>query len=183
MVLENTFLYSVYPKRVIKELPTTTPIRTPKSLYLTKDQVKICLKYGSVYRRFANEKRNEKVTILNVDRLHNATFMTEEEYDKFKDSLVSDKRGSVIVTGEETKMVEEEHNKIKNSSISDKKEPVINKEVVNNEQSKDEKIVNTSSTVEENKKETEETSTNIEENKNNNSKNYYNNGKNNKNKK
>ena len=98
--METTFLYSVNPKKVIKELPTL-PIRAPKSLYLTKDQVKICLKYGSVYRRFANEQRNERVTVSNIDRLHNEKFMTEEQYENYKDSLISDNRGSVIQAPEE----------------------------------------------------------------------------------
>ena len=91
----NIYLYSVYPKKVIRELPTL-PIRHPKSLYLDKDQVLICLKYGSVYRRFANENRNERVTISNLDRLHNDKFMTEEEYEKFKLSKIADNRGSII---------------------------------------------------------------------------------------
>ena len=95
--MERVFLYSVCPKKVIKELPTTIPIRSPKSLYLTKEQVEICLKYGSVYRRFANEQRNERVTILNIDRLHNEKFMTEEQYKEYKQNLKDGQRGSVIV--------------------------------------------------------------------------------------
>lgn len=95
--MERVFLYSVCPKKVIKELPTTIPIRSPKSLYLTKEQVKICLKYGSVYRRFANEQRNERVTIMNIDRLHNEKFMTEEQYKEYEQSLKDGQRGSVIV--------------------------------------------------------------------------------------
>lgn len=95
--MERVFLYSVCPKKVIKELPTTIPIRSPKSLYLTKEQVKICLKYGSVYRRFANEQRNERVTIMNIDRLHNEKYMTEEQYKEYEQSLKDGQRGSVIV--------------------------------------------------------------------------------------
>lgn len=97
--METVFLYSVNPKKVIKELPTL-PIRSPRSLYLTKDQVKICLKYGSVYRRFANENRNEKVTLSNVDRFHNEKFMTEVEYNEFKASKLSENRGTVISENE-----------------------------------------------------------------------------------
>ena len=109
--MEQRFLYSVYPKRVIKSIPGTV-IRTAKSLYLNKEEVLICLKNGSVYRRFANESRNEKVTILNIDRLHNAKFMTEEEYEAFLQANIDSKRGSVIgeleeVTETETESVEE----------------------------------------------------------------------------
>lgn len=92
---EQTYLYSVHPRTVIKELPVA-PIRVPKSLYLTKDQVLICLKHGAVYRRFANEGKNERVTIINVDRLHNEKFMTEEQYAAFLQSGVADNRGTTI---------------------------------------------------------------------------------------
>ena len=92
--MDTIYLYTVHPKKIIKELPTL-PIRRPKSLYLDKDQVAICLKYGSVYRRFANENRNERVTISNLDRLHNEKFMTEEEFEKFKLSKIADNRGSI----------------------------------------------------------------------------------------
>lgn len=92
---EQTYLYSVHPRTVIKELPVA-PIRVPKSLYLTKDQVLICLKHGAVYRRFANEGRNERVNITSVDRLHNEKFMTEEQYAAFLQSGVADNRGTTI---------------------------------------------------------------------------------------
>ena len=92
---EQTYLYSVHPRTIIKELPVA-PIRVPKSLYLTKDQVLICLKHGAVYRRFANEGKNERVTITNVDRLHNEKFMTEEQYAAFLQSGVADNRGTII---------------------------------------------------------------------------------------
>ena len=92
---EQTYLYSVHPRTVIKELPVA-PIRVPKSLYLTKDQVLICLKHGAVYRRFANEGRNERVTITSVDRFHNEKFMTEEQYAAFLQSGVADNRGTTF---------------------------------------------------------------------------------------
>ena len=77
------YLYSVHPKRIIKTLSDKSiVIRRPQSLFLNLEDVKECLKYGSVYRRFANESRNERVTLRNVERLHNAKFMTEEEYEK-----------------------------------------------------------------------------------------------------
>lgn len=93
--METTYLYSVHPRKIIKDLPIP-PIRAPKSLYLTKEQVKVCLKSATVYRRFANEDKIVRVLISNVDRLHNEKFMTEEEYEKYKESLANDSRGSVI---------------------------------------------------------------------------------------
>ena len=132
--MERVFLYSVCPKKVIKELPTTIPIRSPKSLYLTKEQVKICLKYGSVYRRFANEQRNERVNIMNVDRLHNEKFMTEEQYKEYEQSLKDGQRGSVIV--DEPK-VEDPKPEIK----EDKKEEVKVETVVEEEKVEDDSII------------------------------------------
>ena len=94
---ETRFLYSVYPKLPIKKVIRDIPVlRVNKSLYLTKEEVLGCLKCGMVQRRFANENKVEKVTPSTLDRLHNAKFMTEEEYEKYKKSLISDNRGGVI---------------------------------------------------------------------------------------
>lgn len=94
---ETRFLYSVYPKLPIKKVIAGVPVlRVNKSLYLTKEEVAGCLKFGTVQRRFANENKIEKVTPSNLDRLHNAKYMTEEEYEKFKKSQISDNRGSII---------------------------------------------------------------------------------------
>lgn len=78
--MQETFLYSVNPRKVITGIEGVGPIRTPKSLYLTKEDVKLCLSKGTVYRRFSLEGRNERVTIANVDRLHNSTYISEEEW-------------------------------------------------------------------------------------------------------
>ena len=99
------FLYSVNPKKVIKNLSGVSVIRTPKSLQLTKEDVIECLKYGSVHRRFANENKIEKVTIDNVDRLHNAKYISEEEWKKIiKDG--GDITGTVTIVDEPEKVVE-----------------------------------------------------------------------------
>ena len=120
---KKRYLYSVYPKRPIKNIIENIPIiKTPKSLQLSKDEVEKCLKFGSIYRRFANEGRNEKVNTLNIDRLHNDKFMTEEEYAKFLDSQIDSNAGTVInninqsdenlsvEVKEETSVVEDEKN-------------------------------------------------------------------------
>ena len=94
----NMFLYTVKPRKTIIGLSGSTKvIRTNKSVYLTKEDVYLCLKSAIVYRRFANEQRNERVTILNIDRLHNEKFMTEEQYKEYKQNLKDGQRGSVIV--------------------------------------------------------------------------------------
>lgn len=102
MNLEKVYLYSVNPKKPIKNLRDVPVIRTPKSLYLCKEDVYKCLQCGIVYRRFANEKRIERVTIANVDRMHNDKFMTEEEYKVFLDNEMGDTGKVVINPVEET---------------------------------------------------------------------------------
>ena len=89
------FLYSVFPKMLIKNLPGVPAFKNSKSLSLTKDEVKICLRSGSVYRRFANESKTEKVNLSNIDRLHHDRFMTEEEYEEFKKRSVDSNRGQI----------------------------------------------------------------------------------------
>ena len=91
---DTRYLYSVNPHKPII-LPNTMPIRNPKSLYLTLDEVKTCLKRGAVYRRFADIGINERVTVLNAERLHNEKFMTEEEYAQFLEDNVAYKRGTI----------------------------------------------------------------------------------------
>lgn len=117
--MSERYLYSVHPKRVIKNLSDTIPvIRTNKTLSLTLDEVRICLKSATVYRRFANENRIERVTISNVERFHNARFMTEKEYEDFK----AQKEEIVKVDFEkkEVEIIEEI------SSIAETKDKVIN---------------------------------------------------------
>ena len=82
---EIRFLYSVYPKKPIKNL-LAKPINSPKTLSLTKEEVLLCMKCGTVYRRFGLEDRNERVTTINLDRLHNRQFITEEEWKKLKNN-------------------------------------------------------------------------------------------------
>ena len=96
--MDVRYLYSVNPKKPIRTIKGVPVLRTPKSLQLTKEDVRECLKYGSVYRRFANENRIERVTVNSVDRFHNAKFMTEEEYEAFLKANIDSKTGTVINT-------------------------------------------------------------------------------------
>lgn len=82
MAEETRYLYTINPKRPIKDIPDLGVIRCPKSYLLSKEEVKLCLKSASVYRRFANESKNVWVTLANLDRLHNEKFMEEDEYNK-----------------------------------------------------------------------------------------------------
>ena len=96
MAEEKVYLYTVYPKRQITGLSGVNALRVPKSVFLTKEDVKICLPRGSVYRRFANTGENVRVTPNNLDRLHNAEFISEEDWEK-----------GTVTTTEEAPVVEE----------------------------------------------------------------------------
>ena len=94
---DKKFLYSVRPRRPIKNLnKEVAVIRTPKTLYLTADEVRECLKCGTVYRRFKADQ-NVQVAGRDVDRLHREEFLTEKEYAK----LIADQQGKSRGTTEE----------------------------------------------------------------------------------
>ena len=147
--MSERFLYSVNPKRVIKNIPGVPAIKTPKSLYLAKDEVCSCLKLASVYRRFANEARVEKVTIANVDRLHNAKFMTEEEYVKFLEENVAGNRGSVIDSEETESNVTEEVKPEVTEETDVQEEPKWTETETNSEKNDEEPEVTEETVVEE----------------------------------
>ena len=73
------FLYTVYPRTILRNVPYIGFIMKPGSFKLTKEAVLVCLKGAAVYRKFSADHA-ERVTILNLDRLHNETFITEEEW-------------------------------------------------------------------------------------------------------
>lgn len=129
--MATTYLYSVSPKKPIRFLcgaAVVPPIRTPRSIQMTLEQVRDCIKYGSVYRRFNEEGRNERVTTANVERLHNAHYMTEEEFN----SLVSN-----VTKTEEVKEVvapKAEENRRGQVEIIEQVEPTIMVSVTNTQE-------------------------------------------------
>lgn len=91
--MSERFLYSINPKKLIRFLggvPLVPPVRSSRTLSLTKEEALECMRYGSVYRRFANEGRNERVTTLNIDRLHNSRYMDEKAYEKYLEQCKKD---------------------------------------------------------------------------------------------
>ena len=97
--MSNVFLYTVNPRRTINGLSGSTKVvRTPKSLFLSKEDVYLCLKNASVYRRFANEGINEKVTIDNVDRVHREKYIPESEWAAFVAKEKSSDHATVAAT-------------------------------------------------------------------------------------
>mgnify|MGYP007070223964 CR=1 FL=1 len=95
--MEQTYLYSVRPRKPIKDLEGISFIRTPRTLQLTKDDVIKCLNNAaSIYRYFANEGKQIRVTIDTVDRLHNEKFMEEDDYKAFLAGELGKNSGKVI---------------------------------------------------------------------------------------
>lgn len=89
------YLYSINPKKPIRTLPELGLLRSRKTLELSKEQVLEILKYASVYRRF-DSNTIERVSVSNLDRLHNDKFMTEDQYKKFL-SDQNDHRGESVI--------------------------------------------------------------------------------------
>lgn len=97
--MENNqvFLYTVKPRKVIVGLSgSTRAIRTNKSLYLTKEDVFLCLKNAIVYRRFANEGIVERVTIDDVERVHREKYISAEDWKKYCETKMSADQGKVL---------------------------------------------------------------------------------------
>ena len=111
---ELAFLYTVNPRKVITGLSGVNAIRTAKSLFLTKEDVKICLQKATVYRRFANEGINERVTVGNIDRLHRENYVSEKDWDAVQAKEMSEGHGKVEVPAEDP-----------NTVINENLEPVI----------------------------------------------------------
>ena len=74
------FKYIVRPSIPIRGVFDRT-IHKETLMELEKEEVKICLKHGPVFRRF-DLSNSVKVTLLNLDRLHNEKFIPENEWNK-----------------------------------------------------------------------------------------------------
>jgi outer membrane biosynthesis protein TonB len=124
----DKYMYAVHPMRVVI-IPDEPPFRNPKSIELTKDQVLAALPAAIVYRRF-NADTSVVVTPGNIDRLHNAKFMTEEEYEEFKYNNKAGKGGTVIKEEKKEKVPEPEP-VVEPTPVEEKvEEPVVEEPVV-----------------------------------------------------
>lgn len=106
----DKFKYQVDPKIPIKGLPAHPQIiRRALDLFLNKDDVKFCLKYGPVYRKF-DGSNIVKVTLFNLDRLHREELIEEEDFGTLaapvieKEVVIEPKKPSLVV---EPKKVDE----------------------------------------------------------------------------
>ena len=117
----SKYIYQVNPRLPIQV--EVGFIRSPKSVELSLQEVIDNLPKAAIFRRF-NDKI-ERVTTLNAERLHNEKFMTEEEYEVFKDKQ-NDNRGKVEETPV-TLVVEKPVEEVKVEEV--KEEPVVAKEV------------------------------------------------------
>lgn len=72
------FLYIVKPRIPIRNLVKGKLIFKETSLMLNLDEVRMCLKHGPVYRKFANDSKTAiQVTLNNCERLHQRDYVTE----------------------------------------------------------------------------------------------------------
>ncbi len=133
MADESVFLYTVNPRKVITGLSGCNAIRTSKSLFLTKEDVKVCLQRASVYRRFAAEDVVERVNIGNIDRLHRENYVSEADWEKVVAKEMSEGHGKVNDVKpvaekiEESKQVAEPEKPVKVDEVvkSDDEETVL----------------------------------------------------------
>lgn len=139
MINENNEI--VFPYQVNTIMPiiglSCGNLMVPTTAKLTKEDVLICLKKAPVFRRFGSDKL-ERVTISNIDRLHNEKFMDEVEYEKFLDKQ-GDNRGKVTETIAEKK---------KETNDYVEKEPIKPTPVVKEETVTEESIVEEAETIE-----------------------------------
>ena len=131
---EELYIYAVHPKKVIV-IDGVGAIRSPKSLYLSKEDVLTCLKKASVYRRFPFGI-SERVNIDNADRLHREKYMTEDEYNEYIKSEKSADHGYVAVSStekSEDKNVQESspiNNNESNAEVDTEKQTDAKSEIV-----------------------------------------------------
>lgn len=92
---EEVYSYQVNTRMPIVGLSVGT-LKVPATMKLTKEDVLICVKKAPVFRRFSASDR-ERVGIGNIDRLHRAEHLTEEEYEAMIDKS-NDDRGKVEAT-------------------------------------------------------------------------------------
>lgn len=82
--MDTRFMYTVAPRRPIRNLIKGRIIVRPENLLLTKEDVLLCIKHGPVYRKFHLDTNLERVTPSNLDRLHREIHFTEEQYKKYR---------------------------------------------------------------------------------------------------
>lgn len=93
----ETYLYEVRPVGRPIVLDHGVEIKTRKSLYLTKEDVQKCLETAYVFRRFASLEP-VRVNTTNLDRIHRANYIPEEEWNNKNDTATSNKPTSVSQT-------------------------------------------------------------------------------------
>ena len=130
---ELAFLYTVNPRKVITGLSGVNAIRTAKSLFLTKEDVKICLQKATVYRRFANEGINERVNVGNIDRLHRENYVSEKDWEAVQAKEMSEGHGKVEVPVEGPDLTKNDAEKEVAAPVVSNIETAQNEEEENNQ--------------------------------------------------
>ena len=115
--MDEKFKYQVNPRIAIKGL-TPKPILRATDIELTKDEVKECLKHGPVYRKF-DGSHVVRVTLNDVDRLHQKNFISEEDWANTKPVTIIP--GKIITPKEEKK----EEVKVEEVKVEEKKPATV----------------------------------------------------------
>lgn len=173
---EIRFTYVVNPRRPIRGIQDLPAIKGSRTIKLTKEEVLTCMACGPVYRRFANESIQERVTAANLDRLHNEKFISEREFNggskipvvKSSDKLEAeptveekvDQKPAPEVTEEVKEEVVEEttvENNTENIEVKDEVESVETvEETTEKEEVSSEEVVEADSSEEENEVDNDE---------------------------
>ena len=103
--MENKFLYEVHPSRIIR-IPGQPPLRHPKSMLLSKEEVMNYMDFGRVYRKPAKAIEAILVTGENLDSLH------------VEDSKI-DFTGLTIVASEKKQEVIKEEKPVVDETVED----------------------------------------------------------------
>lgn len=151
MAIPETYMYSIINNRRPIILSNGTEIRSPRSIYLTKEDVYTCLKSSYVYRRFSPDHL-ERVNTGNVDRLHNAKFIPENEWNQESvETVVEPEEPEVENSVEVTEEVIEEAE----NPVFEEVEEIIEEEITT-EESDPEEVAEPTSVEEEEQDVTEE---------------------------
>ena len=115
---EPKFRYEIHPRIPMRNVLDKAIIK-PTTVELTIEQVKECLKYGPVYRRF-NADHIEKVTLATLDKLHTAKFgaVVPEKKEEPKVEEVKEEAPVVDEKVEEPAPVEE---KVEETPVAEEK--------------------------------------------------------------
>ena len=129
---DEKYTYSLSPrKRMRTKFESLNSVRIPRTMLLSKEEVVEALKFASVYRRF-NSKLCVKVTVMNLDRLHNAEYDPVGEQEIKPINLGNNNEEKVEEKVEEPIIEEPKKEEIIDSKVDETELPYNDEEKVDN---------------------------------------------------